>query len=260
MENKNAFEVRNLSFAYGEKQIVKNLSFDVPRGKVVTLMGANGCGKSTLFQLLTKNLTPGAGSIRMNGEEISRIGLKSFAQQAAIVHQYNTAPSDITVEQLVAYGRTPFYRFGQGRRTEEDERMIERALRITRVDAFRDRAVHQLSGGQKQRVWIAMALAQGTRTLLLDEPTTYLDVRYQIQLLRLIRALNQKYRTTILMVLHDINQAVSYSDEIIALSPKGELVAQGEPRSIINEANLKKMYRIDLETKDWDGRRFVLTV
>lgn len=257
--NRDIFTVSDLSFSYGDRRILSHLNFTVPRGKIVTFMGGNGCGKSTLFQLLTKNLTPDQGKICLDGQDIRTMGLRSFARKAAIVHQYNTAPADLTVEKLVAYGRTPHQQFGRSADPGEDERMTERAMRITGVEKFRERPVAALSGGQKQRVWIAMALAQGTDTLLLDEPTTYLDVRYQIQLLRLIQGLNRKYGTTVLMVLHDINQAMAYSDEIIALSPGGELAAQGVPHRVITSESLKRIYRIDLETVEVDGKKFVRT-
>ena len=213
----NVFDIKGLSFSYGSEQVIKGLDLSLKEGKVTTLIGANGCGKSTLFNLITKNLKPQGGSIMLGGREVSQIKLKDFAKQVAIVHQYNTAPADISVEKLVAFGRTPYHGFGSIANSEEDEQKIKRALEITNTEKLKDKAVAQLSGGQKQRVWIAMALAQDTKILFLDEPTTYLDIRYQLQISKLVRRLNEEYGMTVVMVLHDINQSLYYSDEIVAM-------------------------------------------
>ena len=260
METIRGFKVEDLSFAYDKKPILNHLSFEIAKGKVTTIMGSNGCGKSTLFQLMTKNLTPDFGRVYLDGRDIGDMSLKSYAKKVAIVHQYNSAPSDLTVEKLVSYGRTPYMKYGLPAEPDLDEKMITRALKITGTYQYKDRFISELSGGQKQRVWIAMALAQGTDTIFLDEPTTYLDVRYQLQLLRLVRGLNQKYGTTIIMVLHDINQALAYSDEIVALSPKGKLVAKGKPDEVITEASLREIYRIDLKITTVNDKPFAITV
>lgn len=260
MKNNSCFSIKNLSFSYGEKRIFQNLSLEIPYGKVTTIMGANGCGKSTLFQLLTKNEVPSSGVISLQNHNLSGIDLKSFSKKVATVHQTNTAPNDMTVKKLVSYGRVPYTRLGLPINTELDERMINRAMKITGILRLKDRTIQQLSGGQRQRAWIAMALAQGTKIILLDEPTTYLDIRYQIQILRMIKALNQKAGITVVMVLHDINQALSYSDEIIALSPHGEPVVQGQPQEIISEEVIKKIYGIDLAVKRVNDKPFVITV
>lgn len=172
-------------------------------------MGANGCGKSTLFSLMTKNLDPAKGKVLLGGKNIARLRLNEFARKVAIVHQYNTAADDITVERLVSFGRTPHLGM-MGIRGEEDERYVNWAMEVTNVSQFRERELSRLSGGQRQRVWIAMALAQGTEILFLDEPTTYLDIRYQIEILELVRKLNREFGMTIVMVLHDINQSIYF--------------------------------------------------
>lgn len=173
----NVFQIRGLSFAYGKHAVLKGLDLDLHAGRITTLIGANGCGKSTLFHLMTKNLRPDAGRILLHGQDISACRLRDFARQVAIVHQYNTAPADLSVENLVAYGRTPYQTMGLSIDPEADAEKIRWALEITHTDKYRDKPVAELSGGQKQRVWIAMALAQGTQILFLDEPTTYLDIR-----------------------------------------------------------------------------------
>jgi len=260
MENNYSFYLKNVSFSYDKKEILHDMTVAIPKGKIVTLLGPNGCGKSTLFGLLTKNLKPSHGEIYYRGTPLSSMSLHDFATRVAIVHQNNTAPADMTVEQLVSYGRVPFSKMGRSISKEKDVKMIERAMKITGISPLRNRSIAALSGGQRQRVWIAMALAQGTGTLLLDEPTTYLDVRYQLQILRLVRQLNDKLGLSIIMVLHDINQAIAYSDEIIALSPTGSIVAQGAPQKIISTETLKKVYRIDLDIVEYQAQKIVLTV
>lgn len=253
-----AFEMKNLCFSYGTNAVIKDLSASIPTGKITTLIGANGCGKSTLFHLMTKSLKPDAGQILCNGADLAQMKLKAFAKTAAIVHQYNTAPEDITVKRLISYGRVPYHSFGSGN-TREDEEKIQQALQITDTEKWSDSAVSQLSGGQKQRVWIAMALAQDTKILFLDEPTTYLDIRYQLQILRLVKKLNTEYGKTILMVLHDMNQSLYYSDEIIAMKD-GKILSQGAPEKIITSELIREIYGVDLKISEQDGKPFVLPV
>ncbi|RGF46375.1 ABC transporter ATP-binding protein [Ruminococcus sp. AF37-20] len=255
----NVFDIKGLTFSYGTNEVIKGLDLSIKQGKVTTLIGANGCGKSTLFNLITKNLRPNSGEIRLEGKDISQVKLKDFARQVAIVHQYNTAPADISVEKLVAFGRTPYHGFGSPSNSEEDEGKIKRALEITNTEKLKDKAVAQLSGGQKQRVWIAMALAQDTKILFLDEPTTYLDIRYQLQILKLVRKLNEEYGMTVIMVLHDINQSLYYSDEIVAMKD-GRITAQGKPEEIITSKLIKNVYDVELGISAVNGRPFVLPV
>lgn len=255
----NVFDIKGLTFSYGTNEVIKGLDLSITQGKVTTLIGANGCGKSTLFNLITKNLRPQRGEIRLEGKDISQVKLKDFARQVAIVHQYNTAPADISVEKLVAFGRTPYHGFGSLSNSEEDEEKIKRALEITNTEKLKDKAVAQLSGGQKQRVWIAMALAQDTKILFLDEPTTYLDIRYQLQILKLVRKLNEEYGMTVIMVLHDINQSLYYSDEIVAMKD-GMITAQGKPEEIITSELIKNVYDVELGISAVNGKPFVLPV
>ena len=255
----NVFQIRGLSFAYGKHTVLKGLDLDLHAGRITTLIGANGCGKSTLFHLMTKNLRPDAGRILLRDQDISACRLRDFARQVAIVHQYNTAPADLSVEKLVAYGRTPYQTMGLSPDPEADAGKIRWALEITHTDKYRDKPVAELSGGQKQRVWIAMALAQGTQVLFLDEPTTYLDIRYQLQILHLIRQLNREYGMTIVMVLHDINQSLHYSDEIVAMSD-GQVCAHGLPEEIVTPQLIRRVYDVDLAIRPVDGKPFVIPV
>lgn len=269
----NVFTVRGLGFAYGGRaagkggaavggrgtRIFDGLDLDIREGVVTTLIGANGSGKSTLFNLLTKNLKPQAGGIFLRAGDISALRLKDFAKLVAIVHQRNSAPGDLSVEKLVGYGRYPFQGLGQKRDADEDERMVAWALKTTGLSELADAPVASLSGGQAQRAWIAMALAQGSKVLLLDEPTTYLDVRYQLDILRLVRRLNAEFGITVVMVLHDINQALCYSDEVVALAD-GRIVAQGAPREVVTPDVIKRVYGIDLDVVEVEGKPFVLAV
>ena len=235
---------------------MKGVSLKIEEGKITTIMGANGCGKSTLFFLMTKNLYPKKGNIYIKGKNIQNLNLKEFAKKVAIVQQYNTASDDITVESLVAFGRTPHKRMMQGD-SAEDERMIEWALEVTNLTEYRDREVSRLSGGQRQRVWIAMALCQGTKILFLDEPTTYLDIRYQIDILKLVKKLNREYGITIIMVLHDINQAIAYSDHVIGMKD-GVIEVEGSPYDVITKESIKTLYGVDIDVTSVNGQKVVL--
>lgn len=256
--DKPAMEVRDLHFAYGRNQVLQGVSFKIREGRITTIMGANGCGKSTLFSLMTKNLYPKKGNIFLKGKNIQNLSLKELARKAAVVWQYNTAAEDITVEELVAFGRTPHKRMMQGE-SEEDARMIRWALEVTDLQTYRNKEVYRLSGGQRQRVWIAMALCQGTGLLFLDEPTTYLDIRYQIEILQLIRKLNREFGMTIVMVLHDINQTIAYSDTIIGLKD-GQVLVEGDPEEVITKESIRELYGIELGVTKVAGGKFVLAV
>lgn len=258
METKeNLMEVKHVSFSYGKNTILSDLSFSVKEGNITTVMGANGCGKSTLFSLMTKNQTAGKGKILLEGKNIANLRFIDFAKRVSIVHQYNSAADDITVERLVSYGRTPYQKM-LGTRTKEDEELVERAMEVTGILPYRDREIAALSGGQRQRVWIAMALAQNTKILFLDEPTTYLDIRYQLEILELVKKLNREYGITILMVLHEINQAITYSDEVIGLKD-GSIVMQGKPQEVITAESMKELYGVSLKVVEVEGKKVVLT-
>lgn len=257
----NVFTVTGLHFSYdhGRTPIFSGLDLCIEEGAVTTLIGSNGSGKSTLFNLLTKNLKPQAGSIYLRGGNVADLCLKDFARLVAIVHQRNSAPADITVEKLVGYGRFPYHGVGSAASTSDDEHMVAWALQVTGLSDFAKRPVAALSGGQMQRVWIAMALAQGSKVLLLDEPTTYLDIRYQLDILHLVKQLNSEYGMTVVMVLHDINQALHYSDQLIALAG-GAVVAQGAPCAVVTPALIEQVYGTRLEVTQVHDKPFVLAV
>ena len=253
-------QARNLTFSYdGVTNVIEHLDLDVWEGKITVLLGANGCGKSTLFKLMTKNLFPDDGETLLYGNDADDMGLKEFARNVAIVHQNNTAPPDLTVETLVGYGRTPYLNAFQTAGGKEDDEAIRWAMDVTNVTKYRKRQVSQLSGGQRQRAWIAMALAMKTSILYLDEPTSFLDVRYQIEILKLVRSLNRDYGITIIMVLHDINQAMEYADILVGMKG-GKIIAEGNPREIVTPELLETLYGIRLPMIETGGRKFVLTV
>jgi iron complex transport system ATP-binding protein len=250
--------VENLKFSYGDNLVLDGVSLNVKPGAVTALMGANACGKTTLLNIMTKNLKPDAGRVLLDGRDIAGIKLRDFARRAAIVHQKNAAPDDLTVRKLVSYGRIPHSSMLRGR-TPRDEESIAQAIEATGVADIAERPMGSLSGGQRQRAFIAMALAQDTKLLFLDEPTTFLDVRYQVEILRLIRSLNGERGITILMVLHDINQALAYSDEVIGLRG-GKIITRGAPREVIDSDMIAALYGVKLDVKTDGQHMWVLTV
>lgn len=246
MPRENLLKAEHLSFSYDDVPIIRNISMEIETGKITALIGANGCGKSTLFQLLTGRYKPKEGAVLYEGKNIRGMNRKELARHVAVVHQYNTAPDDITVRKLVEIGRTPYQTLFSYSQKKEDEEVVEWALEITNTKQYEGRMISELSGGQKQRVWLAMAIAQQPDVLLLDEITTYLDVYYQVELLSLIRKLNREQNVTVLMVLHDINQAMEYADEIIMMKD-GRVIASGASEDVINEKNLRQAFHIDAE-------------
>ncbi|MCS7464736.1 ABC transporter ATP-binding protein [Paenibacillus doosanensis] len=241
-------EIKDITFSYDKKNDqLKSVTGHIEPGKITTIIGPNGCGKSTLLGVMSQNYTPRNGEVILDGKAISLYKPKELAKKLAVVHQHNDAPSDMTVEKLTGFGRMPHKSmFSQS--NEEDEQAIEWALNCTNLQSKRKLTIDQLSGGERQRVWIAMALAQKTGILFLDEPTTYLDIYYQIELLELIKQLNAKYGLTIVMVLHDINQAIRYSDHLIVMK-QGEIAMKGAPHEVITESTVKLIYGVDVVVK-----------
>jgi ABC-type cobalamin/Fe3+-siderophores transport system ATPase subunit len=233
----------NLALQYEEVVVAKDLSIEIPDGQVSALIGPNGSGKSTLLRALSRLLKPKAGDVVLDGKAISTYTTKEVARRLAILPQVLISPESITVEELVAYGRFP-QRRSIGGMQDEDRRAIQWAMEVTATTELRDRPVDQLSGGQRQRAWIALVLAQGTDLILLDEPTTFLDIAYQLEVLELLKHLNQAEGKTIVMVLHDINMACEYSQRLFALRD-GKLIAQGDPREVLKASLIKDVFGID---------------
>ncbi|MCM3288861.1 ABC transporter ATP-binding protein [Paenibacillus sp. MER 180] len=235
----------DLSIGYGERLIVKNLSVPIPDKKITTIIGSNGCGKSTLLKAITRIIPHQSGNVILDGENIARENTKLLAKKMAILPQTPESASGLTVGELVSYGRFPYQR-GFGRLTKRDIEVIDWALEVTGTIDFKYRPVDALSGGQRQRVWIAMALAQETEIIFLDEPTTYLDMAHQLEVLELLQRLNDEQERTIVMVLHDLNQAARFADYIIAMK-NGEIVKAGDCEEVMTSDVLKKVFQIDAE-------------
>jgi iron complex transport system ATP-binding protein len=233
----------DLSIGYGERLIVKNLTVDIPDQKITTIIGSNGCGKSTLLKAITRIISHQSGSVLLDGKDISKENTKILAKKMAILPQTPEGAAGLTVGELVSYGRFP-YQNGFGRLTKKDYEVIDWALEVTGTLEFKYRPVDALSGGQRQRVWIAMALAQETEIIFLDEPTTYLDMAHQLEVLELLQKLNREQQRTIIMVLHDLNQAARFADYIIALKD-GEVVKAGACEEVITADVLRKVFQID---------------
>ncbi|MCB2298948.1 ABC transporter ATP-binding protein [Clostridium tagluense] len=239
----NSIVTDNLDIAYDETLIVKALNMNIPHGQITSIIGPNGCGKSTVLKAVGRILKPKNGLIYLNGEDIRNLSTKAVAQAMAVLPQTPTAPSGLTVKELVAYGRFPHQK-GFGRLTAEDNRIVKWALEITKLTELEHREVDTLSGGQRQRVWIAMALAQQTDLILLDEPTTYLDLSHQLEVLELLHSLNKNQGCTIVMVLHDLNLAARFSDYMIAIRG-GDIIKHGTPKEVMTIPVLKEVFTID---------------
>lgn len=238
-----AFSAGNIVAGYDKKIIINDINIVIPKNKISVIIGANACGKSTLLKTLARLIKPVSGKVTLDEKEISSIPPKELARILGLLPQSPVVPEGITVSDLVSRGRYPYQNFLKGL-GKKDYEAVEEALEIMGITELSNRSVDELSGGQRQRVWIAMALAQQTDILLLDEPTTFLDITYQIEILDLLTDLNRKRGTTIVMVLHDINLSARYADYIFAVK-KGELIAQGAPSDIISEELMKQIFGLD---------------
>lgn len=241
----NSLSTNNLTIAYNKKIIINNLEIVIPERKITSIIGPNGCGKSTLLKAVGRILKPERGSVYMDGIDIYTLNTKEVAKKMSILPQSPKAPSGITVGELVSYGRFP-HQHGLKKLTVEDKKIIQWAMDITKLSEYEVTLVDNLSGGQRQRVWIAMALAQQTDIILLDEPTTYLDLAYQLEILELLYRLNKEQGCTIAMVLHDLNLASRFSDYIIAMR-SGKIIEYGTPDEVICEDVLKKTFNINAD-------------
>ena len=236
-------KLENISFSYNKKQeFIKDLSLEFKSGEVTTILGPNGSGKSTLLHMMSTYLKPKSGKIYLGDKDLGKLKQKEIAKYISCVYQENEAPDDITVRDLVSFGRN-IYSNVKKEDKEENKRMIDFALKATGIEEIQDKKVVNLSGGQKQRAFIAMSLAQNTEVLLLDEPTTYLDIYHQIEILEVVKSLNEKYNITIVMVLHDLNQAINYSHNIVIMK-NGNLIKQGKATEVLNEQTIKDVYNV----------------
>ena len=239
---------RQLTLAYDNAVIVQSLDLRIPQGRITALVGPNGCGKSTLLRGISRLLQPRGGQVMLDSRDIWSLPTKALAKRMGILPQGPVAPEGLTVLELVSQGRYPHQSwFSQW--SPEDERTCWDALHITGMDEFAHRPVETLSGGQRQRAWIAMTLAQDSEYILLDEPTTFLDLAYQIDVLDLLHDLNQQRGKTIVMVLHDLNQACRYADHLVAVRD-GKVVCEGYPADVVTETNVREVFGLDCRVID----------
>ena len=232
----------NISVTLGGKEILRGLSYEFPSGKRTAIIGANGAGKSTLLKVLCLLNENFSGRVTLDGQDIRALGRKNLARVMAILPQERDAPQDTTVKQLVSFGRFPHRKFFGGT-SKEDDAAIQNALALTKLTDFANRQVASLSGGERQRAWLAMTLAQRPKILLLDEPTTYLDIAHQLEVMEIIADVNRRFATTIVMVLHDVNHARLYSDAVLIVKDKGIFVA-GSPKKILTAQTLSAVFNV----------------
>jgi len=236
---------RNVCLGYGQKSVVKDLNIRIHRGEIVTFVGPNGSGKTTILKSLSRYLKPQKGQIYLEDKDIFKLDTKYVARKIAVLPQVKSASGDLSVRNLIEYGRYPHLNFGQ-RMNEDDHRIVDWALDKTGMGELSDRQLASLSGGERQRAWIAMALAQKPEILLLDEPTTFLDVSYQLEVLQLVKELNATLGLTIVMVLHDLNHAARYSHRMVAIKD-GEVHSTGEPKKLLTGEFLRAVFRIEAD-------------
>lgn len=238
------FDVSHLDVQIGETTILKDISLGFREGEVTALLGHNGSGKSTLLKVLARQLTPTSGEALLCGKQFRTTGAREFAREVGFLPQHPPGTDGLTVRELVALGRYP-WRGPLGRYTTEDHRLIDQAITDTDLGPFRHRSVDTLSGGERQRAWIAMLLAQQTRCLLLDEPISALDVKHQVETLRLVHRLAQERELTVIVVLHDVDLAARFCDRLVALK-SGRLIADGSPADIMDSRILETIYSVPM--------------
>lgn len=247
-----AISVRNLSISYEDNNIIEDMDLSIPKGMITIIIGSNGCGKSTLLKTIARINKPKNGDIFINNKNIKKIKEKDIAKEVAFLPQGPVCPSGLTVRELVAYGRFPHQKLIGGLNSHDKE-IIDWAINETGLSDFKDREVENLSGGQRQRAWIAMTLAQETDIIMLDEPTTYLDMSYQLEVLEVLEKLNKEKNITVVIVLHELNNACRFANNIVGLK-KGKIICEGKPIDVINKSTLKEMYGINATlTKSENG-------
>ncbi len=254
-----AITVSYVSLSRQGKEILHDISFSITKGKVVSIIGPNGCGKSTLLKGITRMLPVDTGTITIHGRDLASFSRRELAQEMAVLTQFHATPSDVTVRELVRLGRFPYQRF-YTKWTDKDTYYVQRAMESTQLIAYADTPIQQLSGGEQQRVWLAVLLAQRSPIVLLDEPTTYLDIRHQLYMMKLLRHCNEKLGLTIVIVLHDMNQALRYTDEVLVMKD-GRLITQGKPQDVITPSLVAEVFGVQAElTQTTDGTPSLVTL
>ena len=250
-----AIAVKQLSVTLGNRHILHDISLSIPMGKITTLIGPNGCGKSTLLRSMIGYISSPSECVTIFDKPLSSYSQNKLARQMAFLPQVPNMPKDMTVEELVYCGRYPYQNWWKNT-AKEDREIVDNALSITKTDHLRHQLIPSLSGGERQRVWIAMALAQEPKLLVLDEPTTYLDINHQLEIMELLKRLNKEQCLTVLMVLHDLTQAVQYSDYMAAIKA-GHLIAAGETKDITSDSLFKEVFSVDVQVDNLDNKPYV---
>jgi len=240
---KHTFQAKDLVAGYADRMILDHISLEIPSNQISVIIGANACGKSTLLKTLARIIKPVSGEVLLDGQPIHKIPSKQLARVLGLLPQSPIVPEGITVADLVGRGRYP-HQSMFGTWSKQDYEAVAQAMEIMNITDLANRHIDELSGGQRQRVWIAMALAQQTDILFLDEPTTYLDITYQIEILDMLTDLNRQFGTTIVMVLHDINLSARYADYLFAVR-QGKLIAEGRPSDVITSQLIKDIFGLD---------------
>lgn len=241
-------KAKDLKLCYDEKIILDDINLDIEKGKITALIGSNGCGKSTLIKAMARILMPKTGSIEMENKDILKIPSKEVSKLLAMLPQSSSAPEDLTVYDLVKQGRYPYHNLISFWSKKDEEIVLDSIRKVGLIDD-KDRTLQSLSGGQRQRAWISLALAQNTEIILLDEPTNHLDIKYQLEILDILKNLNKKENRTIVMVIHDINHALKYADNIVAIK-NGNILAKGHKDNVINEDLIKEVFGVSCKLID----------
>lgn len=253
--NNSAIAVKQLSVTLGNRHILHDITVSIPTGKITTLIGPNGCGKSTLLRSMIGYISSPSECVTIFDKPLSSYSQNKLARQMAFLPQVPNMPKDMTVEELVYCGRYPYQNWWKNT-AKEDREIVDYALSITKTDHLRHQLIPSLSGGERQRVWIAMALAQEPKLLVLDEPTTYLDINHQLEIMELLKRLNKEQGLTVLMVLHDLTQAVQYSD-YMAVIKSGHLIAVGNTKDITSDSLFKEVFSVDVQVDNFDNKPYV---
>lgn len=246
-------QVESVNVHYGERPIVQNLSLTVQKGEIVSIIGPNGSGKSTLLKSISGLIPYASGEVTIDGKELRKMNVREVAKQLCMLSQSNVSPADMTVSDLVSFGRMPHKKWYE-QLTQEDREIIQWALEQTNMTKYEQRLVHSLSGGESRKAWLAMALAQRPKLLLLDEPTTYLDIAHQLDVLELVKMLNKELGITVIMVLHDLNHASLYSDKVCVIQ-NGERKAYGTPKDVLNQDLIRSVYGVEVEVEILNERK-----
>lgn len=247
-------KTKDLKVSYKEKVIIDGIDLELEKGKIYSIIGPNGCGKTTLLKSLTRSIKPTSGKIYLEDQDIHKMKTKEIAKRIGVLSQTSSTMSDITVRELIGYGRYSHKKWWEGN-TSDDNKIVDWAIERTNLKDLEHRKINTLSGGERQRAWIAMSIAQKPKMLFLDEPTTYLDISHQLEIMELISSLNKEEKITILMVLHDINHACRYSDELIVLKDK-KIYEKGDPWQILEGNVLEDVFRVEAEiSKDRDSQK-----